>query len=82
MKFDKNGEYAPATGIAIEGHFEWLLSRIKLYYSLFGNTPSKKLNHTKTSQLICFANHLTGFYTTQASTEGISKKTLMGHAKV
>ena len=39
MKFDKNGEYAPATGIAIEGHFEWLLSRIKLYYSLFGNTP-------------------------------------------
>ena len=29
----------------------------------------KKLNHTKTNQLSCFPKQLTGFYTTQASTE-------------
>ena len=47
----------------------WLLSRIKLYYILFGNPPSKNPNPIETSQSICFSNKVTGFYTTQTSTE-------------
>ena len=52
-----------------KGTLWWLLLRIKLNYSLFGNTPSKILKHIETSQSICFANQLTGFYITQTSTE-------------
>ena len=47
----------------------WLLSRIKLYYTLLGNTPSENPNPIETSQSICFSNQLPGFYTAQASTE-------------
>ena len=66
----------------------WLLLRIKLYYVLFGNTYRKNLNHIETSQLICFSNQVTTFYTGQASTKryiqtdyngichGIKKKTI------
>ena len=42
---------------------------MKLYYSHFGNNPSKNVNHIETSQLICFENQLTGFFTAKASTE-------------
>ena len=42
---------------------------MKLYYSHFGNNPSKNLNHIETSQLICFENQLTDFFTAKASTE-------------
>ena len=47
----------------------WLLSRIKLYYILFGNPPSKNANPIETSQPICFSNKVTGFHKTQALTE-------------
>ena len=55
-------------------NLQWLLPKIKLYYILFGNTPSKNLSYIETSmiessQAISFTNQLTGFYTTQASTE-------------
>ena len=42
---------------------------MKLYFSLFGNISCKNPDHIGTSQSICFANQLTGFYMTQASTE-------------
>ena len=45
----------------------WLLLRIKLYYTLFGNPPSKNRNPIETSQSVCFSNQLPGFYTTEAS---------------
>ena len=60
----------------------WLLPRLKLCNSLFGNTPSKIPNHIETRQSTCFANQLTGFHTIQASTKDICKETLIGHSKV
>ena len=56
--------------------------RLRLYYGSFGNTPSKISNHIETSQSVCFANQLTGFYTTQVSTKDICKQTLTGYYKV
>ena len=56
--------------------------RLKLYYSPFGNTPSKISNHIETSQSVCFANQLTGVYTIQVSTKDICKQTLTSYSKV
>ena len=65
-----------ATGIKKQKDtLQWLFPRLKLCYNLLENTPSKITNHVEISQSICFANQLTGFHTTQASTKDIWKET-------
>ena len=59
-----------------------MLPRITMFYILFGNTPSKNLNHVETHLLIRFSTQ--GLVSTQHKPlpKGTCKQTVVGHAKV